>query len=178
MLRWSRPCVRARAWGKLWAVSTDPAWANRASKHKTRANARIMFARRMFGGKIMFNGSDISDAEKVQLRTGETTMSKNLQTTIEKKPSTKKSSTPPDEKKPELVAGQFKSTSVAGKTILLMKDGRARTMDEIAKIVKPDSPKNLINHINRGIRPYGEKSKLYTWTKTEDGKRFQLTFHK
>jgi hypothetical protein len=71
--------------------------------------------------------------------------------------------------KPTLIAGMFKPTSIGGKMIMLLVDGKPRSVAEIAKVVKPRSKDNIVNWYNY-LRRIGKTKGLYILSITDDGK--------
>lgn len=78
----------------------------------------------------------------------------------------------------ELVAGRFRPDSLLAKMYELLKDGKARTPDEIAKVVKPKSVANITKGRFRQLRKWGNRSEMYSAVITDEGKVQLLPFGK
>jgi len=70
----------------------------------------------------------------------------------------------------ELVAGRYKANSLSGQMITLLSDGKARSVAEIAKVIKPRSVENIGTGKYAALKAFGAKSGAYFMSKTEDGK--------
>ena len=69
-----------------------------------------------------------------------------------------------------LIHGRFRPESMSGKMLTLLADGKARTVAEIAKAIKPRSVTNIGTGKYAALRTFGNKTKAFKLQKTEDGK--------
>ena len=82
----------------------------------------------------------------------------------------KKETKPKETKEPtkkELIGGRFRPDSDLAKMYTLLLDGKARTIDEIQKVVKADKPNNIGQGKYAALAAWGKESKLYTMEKKD-----------